>query len=171
MASKSRSFRQAETLYWPSRRQFFALRQSNKTVHSASSLPKRPEPPDSSRRAPLRHTHSPAYGCFLPDLTRFTGARCGGPNAQHPPSEQVGSSGDDPQRSPQSRSSGLRVLPGLQRIRVPLTPHLARPIYNKGLLSYPLQGMDFRLCKVPCYLLGIRERPANRSHMQTIFEA
>ncbi len=31
-------------------------------------------------RALLLHTWDPAYGCFLPDLTRFAGPRCGGPN-------------------------------------------------------------------------------------------
>jgi len=25
----------------------------------------------------------PAYGCFLPDLTGFTGFHCGGPGRQH----------------------------------------------------------------------------------------
>ena len=30
----------------------------------------------------LRHTRGPAESCFLPDLTRFTGSRCAGPDPQ-----------------------------------------------------------------------------------------
>ena len=35
-----------------------------------------------SGQAPLRHTRGPAESCFLPDLTRFTGSRCAGPDPQ-----------------------------------------------------------------------------------------
>ena len=35
-----------------------------------------------SGQAPLRHTRLPAESCFLPDLTRFTGSRCAGPDPQ-----------------------------------------------------------------------------------------
>ncbi len=35
-----------------------------------------------SGQAPLRHTRVPAESCFLPDLTRFTGSRCAGPDPQ-----------------------------------------------------------------------------------------
>jgi len=37
----------------------------------------------SSGQAALRHMKHPAYGCFLPNLTGFTGFHCGGPNRQH----------------------------------------------------------------------------------------
>src|SRR3954469_17431514 len=30
----------------------------------------------------MRHTRVPAKSCFLPDLTRFTGSRCAGPDPQ-----------------------------------------------------------------------------------------
>jgi len=36
----------------------------------------------SSGQALLRHPPSPAYGCFLPDLTGFAGWRRGGPDLQ-----------------------------------------------------------------------------------------
>src|SRR6476659_1379509 len=36
-----------------------------------------------SGQAPLRHTRGPAESCFLPDLTRFTGSRCAGPDPHH----------------------------------------------------------------------------------------
>jgi hypothetical protein len=35
-----------------------------------------------SGQAPLRHTRGPAESCFLPDLTRFTGSHCAGPDPQ-----------------------------------------------------------------------------------------
>jgi hypothetical protein len=35
-----------------------------------------------SGQAPLRHPRGPAESCFLPDLTRFTGSRCAGPDPQ-----------------------------------------------------------------------------------------
>ena len=31
------------------------------------------------KEADLRHIRGPAYRCFLPDLTRFTGSYCAGP--------------------------------------------------------------------------------------------
>ena len=36
-----------------------------------------------SGQALLRHTGVPAESCFLPDLTRFTGSRCAGPDPRH----------------------------------------------------------------------------------------
>jgi len=38
-----------------------------------------------SGQALLRHMSETAYGCFLPDLTRFTGTHCGGPVRQRLP--------------------------------------------------------------------------------------
>ena len=33
------------------------------------------------KKAYLRHIRGPAYRCFLPDLTRFTGSYCAGPQS------------------------------------------------------------------------------------------
>jgi len=62
--------------------------------------------------------NEPAYGCFLPDLTRFTGVHCGGPGRQR------GSRAPALQRKTSGRNST-----SLQRIasyRAPLPPRLAR---------------------------------------------
>ena len=40
-------------------------------------------PVDGSDQATLRHTGRSAESCFLPDLTRFAGLRCAGPDPRH----------------------------------------------------------------------------------------
>jgi len=43
-------------------------------VHPPSTAPDLvASPAGGSGQAPLRHPSRPAYGCFLPDLTGFTG--------------------------------------------------------------------------------------------------
>jgi len=39
--------------------------------------------PANSDQVALRHPQGSAYGCFLPDLTRFTDLRRAGPDPQH----------------------------------------------------------------------------------------
>src|SRR6476659_428343 len=90
-----------------------------------------------SGQAPLRHTRGPAESCFLPDLTRFTGSRCAGP---------------DPQRL-------VRVVPlggpSLERefsppdvglgYRAPRAPRLARSseeATRRRVASTPLEGCE-----------------------------
>ena len=90
-----------------------------------------------SGQAPLRHTRGPAESCFLPDLTRFTGSRCAGP---------------DPQRL-------VRVVPlggpSLERefsppdvglgYRAPRAPRLARSAEEatrRRIASTPLEGCE-----------------------------
>jgi hypothetical protein len=90
-----------------------------------------------SGQAPLRHTRVPAESCFLPDLTRFTGSRCAGP---------------DPQRL-------VRVVPlggpSLERgfsppdvdlgYRAPRAPRLARSteeVTRRRVPSCPLEGCE-----------------------------
>ena len=55
-----------------------------------------------------RHPRGPAYRCFLPDLTGFTGSRRVGPGSQHRRPGTVALGGGPP-RGIQPRWSGLRV--------------------------------------------------------------
>jgi len=52
-------------------------------MHPSSTVTTWPYLPSGSDWAPPRHTRVLAYGCFLPDLTRFASSRCAGLNPQH----------------------------------------------------------------------------------------
>ena len=76
-------------------------------------------PVASSGQAPPRHMEVPAYRCFLPDLTGFTGFHCAGPGHQR--------------RTPADGLTGRPLGRGFSPAvadcgyRAPLAPRLARP--------------------------------------------
>ncbi len=64
--------------------------------------------------ATSRHTPGPAYRCFLPDLTGFTGWRCARPGLQHPRYEAFSrsrSAGGDSAPLERIAGTGHRWLP------------------------------------------------------------
>ena len=63
------------------------------------------------------------YGCFLPDLTRFIGFHCAGPNCQHHFARQT-------LHVPASNRAFNPAIADCG-YRAPLTPHLARYVYEK----------------------------------------
>ncbi len=90
-----------------------------------------------SGQAPLRHTRGPAESCFLPDLTRFTGSRCAGPDPQRLV-RVVPHGGPSLEREFSPPDVGLGY-------RAPRAPRLARSAAEatrRRVASTPLEGCE-----------------------------
>ena len=90
-----------------------------------------------SGQAPLRHTRGPAESCFLPDLTRFTGSRCAGPDPQRLV-RVVPHGGPSLEREFSPPDVGLGY-------RAPRAPRLARSApeaTRRQVASTPLEGCE-----------------------------
>jgi hypothetical protein len=81
-----------------------------------------------SNQATLRHTKSPAYRCFLPDLTGFTGFHCVRPDF-HCHLRRADPTGKSLRQEFNPATADCRK-------RAPLPPRLARPKLDNAIYHY-----------------------------------
>ena len=94
--------------------------------------------PASSGQVCLRHPRGTAYGCFLPDLTRFTGSRRAGPNLPHRTMPAV-TEALSPQGGIRSRYGGLRVQ-GTASSPSSTTRRRGRDLNPRGCYTYTISN-------------------------------
>ena len=90
-----------------------------------------------SGQAPLRHTRGPAESCFLPDLTRFTGSRCAGPDPRRLV-RVVPLGGPSLEREFSPPDVGL----GYRAPRAPRLARSTREATRRQVASTPLEGCE-----------------------------